>query len=146
MKCATLFQFARRRLQTRRKRWNESRICNKRSGWNHSISNQRPRCTGLIEMPEMLRCNEPGGFGAGDFFPPLASDYGAGHQLGHRSRQSERIEFPRGGIIVKEKRCHASSRKSLGRASSSVFKSVDRVVVVTRVTPLRVTTTRSFTP
>src|SRR5689334_7505545 len=125
---------------------------------------RRARRAEFLEIGEVLTSDETERLESQREFPALAEEQGARAQFARRTRQRKRLEAARGGVVVEVNPAHFFGRLptaecrvpsaecrvpslSLGGSVSTTFlRSSDFSIVVTSVTPLRATTTRSLTP
>src|SRR5690348_9927912 len=116
---------------------------------------RRARRAEFLEIGEVLTSDETERLESQREFPALAEEQGARAQFARRTRQRKRLEAARGGVVVEvnpahffgrvpSAECRVPSRSLGGNVSTTFLRSSDFSIVVTSVTPLRATTTRSL--
>src|SRR6185436_12597887 len=109
------------------------------------VACRHERRVDLLEIGEVRGAEERHGVPRQRRLPPAANDLRPRPKLRHRARQRERLEPP-GAFVVVEDDVHPRSRMFSGRFAMRALRSAECSFVVTSVSPLRATTTRSVTP
>src|SRR2546423_9364587 len=123
-----------------------ARVHDDGAGGNLRFGSDSGRRFAFLEVREMLRADESRALQRCRALPPLADERRTSAQLRTGARQGERLELPRPRVVVEVEGAHDFPRLAAERDSTNLFKSEALSVVVTRVSPSCVTTTKSFTP